>query len=404
MFSPEEIKRSIAQAPAKRDNWAFANDPEWNEWVDHVGDAEVERIVKAGHHVPAVRRLRAALEASQKQLVQRDRPLEMLVASALARVNIVFLGPPGTAKSLLVRTFAQALGVRNTERPIREEGAAVRETLAQAAADHEGNPIPDKSDRRLFEYLLTRYTTPEELFGGANIKLLMEANSHSRRTVGLLPQAEIAFLDEIFKGNSAILNTLLSITNEKIFFNMGQAFKVRLAFVVGASNESPDQQELGALFDRFPIRVSCLPVPDDDIEEVLAKAEVIDAAKLYAGDEKKEEKIPVACLNDIRLLSKVLVNKAFCGTDSDFFKNFCVLFKQLRREYSISDRTPAQLLRVCRALALLETDPDEPLTFQMRHLRAWGYIAPHFQEAEVLQRFVQDHITQKQVEAANLFQ
>lgn len=380
------VQASAAVAQADRSDFARAiqdravfADESWTQYIDALTPDEVTRLESSGQHEPALRRLRDAVREVQGLFLGRERAVEMMAVCALARVNMVFLGPPGTAKSLLVRTFSRALGVKSRVHPIAEEQSMMRQARLRKT----------KSDRRMFEYLLTRYTTPEEIFGGVDINLLVSGGVHGRSTAGMLPQADTAFLDEIFKANSAILNTLLSITNERLFYNMGQAFKVNLAFVVGASNETPAEEELGALFDRFPIRVPCMPVSDGNLGNLLEKAHAFDCGVERGVEEK-------ACLNDLRLLTKIVQFSSFGGThvfekgNDDFRLSFLALLQRLRRDYSISDRTPVQIVRLCRAIGLL----DGVSRLDKTHLRCWGYVSPKMKGALDLQRMVTSHIGQ----------
>src|SRR5205823_4014261 len=138
--------------------------------------------------------------------------------SVAAGEHMLLVGPPGTAKSALVRLFARLI------------------------------------DARYFEYLLTRFTEPNELFGPVDIRAFREG-TYTRRTERMLPEAEIVFLDEIFKSNSAILNSLLTLLNERRFANGGSTVSVPLLSMFGASNEVPNDDNLAALFDRFLLRV-----------------------------------------------------------------------------------------------------------------------------------------------------
>ena len=149
---------------------------------------------------------------------ERRDVIRGLLVGLLSREHVLLLGPPGTAKSALAEDLCNRIG------------------------------------GRYFRWLLARTSTPEELFGPVSLRAL-EQDSYRRVTTGKLPEATVAFLDEIWKANSAVLNTMLSVLNERLFFNDGQLVKVPLEFAVGASNELPeDREELGALWDRFLLR------------------------------------------------------------------------------------------------------------------------------------------------------
>jgi hypothetical protein len=160
------------------------------------------------------------------------------------------------------------------------------------------NNFPGKSElgRRLasisgggafFERLLTKYSNPEELFGPLSLTAL-EKDEYIRKTAGYLPTASVAFLDEIFKANSAILNSLLTILNERRFDNGNERVAVPLLAVVAASNELPDSEELDALYDRFLFRRQVMPVSDGAIAELLTAT--------------PKQVIRLMSLNDIKIL------------------------------------------------------------------------------------------------------
>ena len=167
--------------------------------------------------------LRSELKAT---LIERDEVIDGCLLALLTRQHVLLLGPPGTAKSMLTRELCRRL------------------------------------DGNYFEWLLTKFTTPEELFGPVSLPALEEGR-YERITTHKLPQAEVAFLDEIFKSNSAILNALLTLLNERTFYHGDSAERVPLETLIGASNELPDEDELSALYDRFILRFTVDYVQDD---------------------------------------------------------------------------------------------------------------------------------------------
>ncbi|MFO0548650.1 MAG: AAA family ATPase [Polyangiaceae bacterium] len=179
-------------------------------------------------------RIERILEALGAGLVERDEAMRLALLAVLAGEHVLFLGPPGTAKSEIARRLLGAFG-----------GGA------------------------FFERLLTRFTVPEELFGPLSLRAL-EADAYVRVTAGYLPTASIAFLDEIFKANSTILNTLLGILNERRFENGAERVELPLLAVVAASNELPEGDELRALLDRFLVRHEVAPVSPAGMRALLA--------------------------------------------------------------------------------------------------------------------------------------
>ena len=197
-----------------------------------------------------VRNIRNSLATG---LVERDVAVRLALLAALSGEHLLLIGPPGTAKSLVARRLHLAF-----------TGATC------------------------FERLLTRFSVPEELFGPLSIKGL-EEDRYERLTESYLPAASIAFLDEIFKANSAILNALLTLLNEREFDNGTRRERTPLMAVVGASNELPEDEELDALFDRFLLRLHVGPVSKDGFPDLLnlrgeAAPEVPEALRLTKAD------------------------------------------------------------------------------------------------------------------------
>jgi len=190
--------------------------------------------------------LQDAIAALSKDLMERDVEAKLLMLAALSGEHLFLLGAPGTAKSLLARRLS---------------------TLCA------GN---------FFERLLTRFSVPEELFGPLSLQAL-ERDELKRKTEGFLPQADVAFVDEIFKANSSILNTLLMILNERYFDNGREREQVPLWCVVAASNELPDTDELDALYDRFLLRRCVQRVSTDAVTEFLSSALDVPRAAKDAG-------------------------------------------------------------------------------------------------------------------------
>ncbi len=170
-------------------------------------------------------RIALILNELNNGLCEREEILAIALLSALAGQNVFLFGPPGTAKSLISRRLSKAFAVKS-----------------------------------YFEYLMQRFSTPEEIFGPVSISELKKDN-YTRKTDGFLPEAEFAFLDEIWKSNSTILNTLLTIINEKKFKNGFQVQNVPLKVLIAASNETPpENQGLEALYDRFLTRLFVPPI------------------------------------------------------------------------------------------------------------------------------------------------
>jgi MoxR-like ATPase len=204
-------------------------------------------------------------------LVERKDILKTGLLTVLAKENIVLIGPPGTGKSLIARRIAESFAHSGNIQLESKEGKNQNSPQTQSSA--------------YFEYLLTKFSTPEEIFGPLSITEL-KADRFKRNTAGYLPTVNIAFLDEIFKASSSILNALLTILNERVYHNGAEVQKVPLQALIAASNELPtDQEELSALYDRFLVRSFVDYVSHDNLHQLFDHTPENPAtAKLTATD------------------------------------------------------------------------------------------------------------------------
>ncbi len=180
----------------------------------------------------ATHEIRTALKQATQGLVERDLMAEMIVLGAVASEHVLAIGSPGTAKSAVVRRVANALG------------------------------------GQYFEYLLGRYTEPSELFGSVDLNKLRDGRVETL-TTGMLPEADIVFLDEVFLGSTAVLNTLLGVLNERQFRRGHTSITCPLRICVGASNALPEDESLAAFADRFLVHIFVEPVPDTLLDDLL---------------------------------------------------------------------------------------------------------------------------------------
>ncbi len=177
-------------------------------------------------------RINNLLKLLNSGLYEKEEAIRLALLSAVAGESIFFLGPPGTAKSMISSRIHHAF----------------------------------KDGTKYFEYLMNEFSTPDEIFGSVKLKGLDEG-IYEKNTSGYLPEANVAFLDEIWKSGPAILNTLLTIINEKKFRNGNTINKVPLQILLSASNELPKEKAgLEALYDRFIIRTMVNPVSIDNEE------------------------------------------------------------------------------------------------------------------------------------------
>ncbi|WP_240915568.1 AAA family ATPase [Cellulophaga sp. BC115SP] len=257
-------------------------------------------------HMNAIAQLNQVLEYLKNTFVGKDEIIDLLGICLVARENAFLLGPPGTAKSAIVRALSQCI-----------------------------------VDGNNFEYLLTRFTEPSEIFGPFDIRKLKEGELLTN-TEGMMPEASLVFLDEIFNANSAILNSLLMALNERIFRRGRETRLLPALMFVGASNQLPQEETLNALLDRFLIRVNCNYVAPDQLEQVLIQG--------WKQQKNPIQDIPSITPNAIQDLQAMSKNIDL----SPIRAQYVDLIHSLRNTgFSVSDRRAVKIQNLIAASALL---------------------------------------------------
>ncbi|MBI4524292.1 MAG: AAA family ATPase [Deltaproteobacteria bacterium] len=251
--------------------------------------------------------------------LERGDLIDGSLSALLCSQHVLIIGAPGTAKSMLANEICR-----------RIEGA------------------------NYFQWLLTRFSTPEEIFGAVSLKAL-EQDDYRRVTTHKLPEAQIAFLDEIFKANSSILNAILTLINERIFHNGKEILPVPLLTLFGASNELPEDDELMALYDRFLLRFVVKYIEEDfRFLRMLEAAEQTERTTLTLEELREMQ----AQARDIRIPGAV-------------YRTIADLRRELkRRNIEASDRRYRQSLSLLQAHAYLrgESQVTENDLFFLEHV------------------------------------
>ncbi len=244
------------------------------------------------------------VEPLKERFVERDEVIDLIALALVAGEHLFLYGPPGTAKSALIRQFAVA--VRG----------------------------------HYFEYVLTRFSEPNEVFGPIDIARLREGVV-ATVTTGMLPEAELVFLDEIFNANSAILNNLLTVLNERTYRRGAQTYSLPLLSLFSASNHLPDDDALRALFDRFLLRCHVENLPRLAMPRLL-----------LAGWELERSAIPPAAVSaeELRALSKRVYDVDLAPVRELYGE---AAFKVRDLGIAFSDRRAVKALKLVAASALL---------------------------------------------------
>ncbi len=274
-------------------------------------------------------RIQQILSAINQGVYEKETEISLSLLAALAGESVLLLGPPGVAKSMVARRLKQAFAGANA-----------------------------------FEYLMSRFSTPDEIFGPVSISLLKEQDKYERRTEGYLPTADVVFLDEIWKAGPAIQNTLLTVINEKLFRNGDHELSLPLKLLIAASNELPAQGEgLEALWDRFLIRLVCTCIKQEDAfyRMLLDESDEQTAdntpkpwqitAEEYAGWQQAIKRIgvPAEVLACLTLIRKSL-------------KSMLIEETEVRRDVYVSDRRWKNIVRLLKASAFMHDRSEVSLS------------------------------------------
>ena len=317
----------------------------------------------APQNQPLTLRLAQMARVLESSFLGKEEVIRLMLISTIAGEHAVLIGPPGTAKSALIRMFAR---------------------LLQA---------------RYFEYLLTRFTEPNEIFGPVDIAAFREGR-YQRRVEGMLPESEIVFLDEVFKSNSAILNALLTLLNERRYTSGGTVLKCPMLSCFGASNEVPTDETLTAVFDRFLLRIRSDNLDAYHFQDLLQKG--IQNEMMNLADTPIQ---PLASAAEIGALHRSFSQRM--KFSEEFFSAYKGLVFQIRAEgVTLSDRRVVKLLKLFAASAYLDgrANPDASDFFVLKHI--WNnedqsaileaIVAP------VLEAHYRDHPNARRVGAAGI--
>ena len=315
-------------------------------------------------------KLQAALS---RHFVNYEHHVEMMLASCIAQEPVLFIGPPGVAKTEMAISFFSGIGLR-------------KPTIEEAQASENLN--------KYFEYLLSPFSVPDEIFGTLDFEALQKGRVH-RINTNMITGRKVrgVFLDEVFNASSNILNTLLTLINERRYFDDGGFKPADLRVFIGASNHTPEARrlsggrqqvgELSAFYDRFSLRLY-FPTPQEhyqtneqeirrEYRQILEKSQHRAFKKLTVGRPQVFEQ--VACLNDLLVLGRYLENTSFPEDVRDTMYGLISNFATQRRKGQelcyMSPRKAIKMLPIIYADAYLvkgdrmhpETQTRELLTY-----------------------------------------
>jgi MoxR-like ATPase len=260
------------------------------------------------------------------RFVGMERPIRALILSVASGEPLLLIGPTGTGKSRLIRAFCGLLGLLDLN-------------------------DPSKDHRDYFEYLLTPFTEPSELFGRINISKAIQGKLE-RIEDGMLQQAKMVYLDEIFNGSSAILNSILAILNERIFHDLGVRKKVAMQCLFAATNQVPETPELRAIFDRFVLRCRV----DNVVADSQSVGKLLEAGWLETFGRHKRGAGLTQLLRQMEAFRKAVVEltakeKLVPQPDHPFHKHLAHLV-QHARQYDLSEMSNRRLVKMTHIMLI----------------------------------------------------
>jgi MoxR-like ATPase len=320
----------------------------------------------------------------KKMFVGKDEIIKMVIVCAIAQQPMLLVGSPGTAKSKIITRFCEGLGV--------------------------GRIGQENTKNTWFQYLLHGFTEPDEILGPVDLALLRDEKRFVRYRQGSITESEVIFLDEVFKANSAILNALLTIINERRVYEGGSTHRAKARIIYGVSNAPPTPrqlEELRAFYERFIIRMesSFIPLsfsqggPSQERVRLLKEGWKGEVGELRAGYDPAESALsPVACLNDILFCNRAvtelwggenLEDTEIQGILNHYHNLVTALGGGDAPACTIDDRKFIRLFLVVRAHALY-THNGAPTIGDLCILRhIWDDLSGKERVAEVVNNFIQ---------------
>jgi MoxR-like ATPase len=295
----------------------------------------------------ARQKILALKEAVNSMVVGRDAEVEGILVTLLSRNHVVMIGPPGTAKSFIALTIASMLRAR------------------------------------VYKYMLTKYTTHDELIGYIDVAEFVRTGQLRRRWSSIV-EAEIVFLDEIFNADSAILNTLLSLMQERVIYDplTGSAVQTPLWTLIGASNRAPEEEELAAIYDRFAVKLFVQPI-GSKTDKLLAAIE-----RKWMGKAVEEVKVD---MESIKVLHEYVLTLARNEEVRHLYKVYVVpLLQMVMARFYVSDRSAIDnFVRLFAADLVLKGRMDEAAAAEAAY-KIINYAARTPEELAEVQKAVEE--------------